>query len=76
MRGRQQSIDIYVDEREHTTRAEVLLRGPDETSLVGIGTARRHQDEKIGDELAIARALADLTGQLVATMARGRRRQD
>lgn len=61
-------IDIHIDEHDTMTRAEVRLHNPDETALVGVGMSRCHPDDvgvpKIGDELAVARALADLARQL------------
>jgi len=61
-------IDIHIDEYDTVTRAEVRLHNPDETRLVGVGTSRCHPHDvgvpKIGDELAVARALADLARQL------------
>lgn len=62
-------VDIFLDEHEGKTRAEARLHNPDETGLVGTGLARRNprDDEvpEIGDELAAARALADLAHQLL-----------
>jgi hypothetical protein len=67
-RAKQWHIDIYIDEHDGHTRAEVRLRNPDRTGLVGTGTADRHPDDlnvpEIGDELAVARALANLAEQL------------
>jgi hypothetical protein len=66
---KQWEIDVYVDERDRTTRAEARLHNPDGTHLVGVGTARCSSEDpnvpKIGDEVSIARALADLTHQLL-----------
>jgi len=68
MRAKRWRIDIYIDERDGHTRAEVRLENPDRTGLVGTGTADRHPDDadvpEIGDELAVARALAHLAEQL------------
>ncbi|GCE43636.1 MULTISPECIES: DUF1876 domain-containing protein [Rhodococcus] len=70
------SVDIVIDEHDSEeggsrTRAEARLRTQDTTSLVGVGMARRnpHDTEipEIGDELATARALADLAHQLIET---------
>lgn len=72
------SVDILIDEHESTTgeaqtRAEARLRTKDTTTLVGIGVARRNPRDtdvpEIGDELAVARALADLAHQLIDTTA-------
>jgi hypothetical protein len=66
---KQWKIDVYIDEHDAVTRAEVRLHNRDKTGLVGVGTARCHPDDavipEIGDELAVARALADLTHQLM-----------
>ncbi|TVS89649.1 DUF1876 domain-containing protein [Mycobacterium helveticum] len=62
-------IDVLIDEHEERTRARARLSWAG-TRLVGIGLARLDpRDEpvaKIGDELAIARALSDLANQLFA----------
>lgn len=62
-------IDVLIDEHEERTRAKARLSWAG-TTLVGIGLARVDPlDEpvaKIGDELAIARALTDLANQLFA----------
>lgn len=69
--SRQWSVDLYIDEHENerTTHAEARLHTNDETHLVGRGTARRNPKDtevpEIGDELAAARALADLAHKLV-----------
>jgi hypothetical protein len=67
--AKQWEIDVYVDEHDRTTGAEARLHNPDGTNLVGVGTARCSSADpnvpKIGDEVAIARALADLTHQLL-----------
>lgn len=71
---KQWEIEVYIDEHDAVTRAEVRLHNPDKTGLVGVGTARCHPDDavvpEIGDELAVARALADLTHQLMDACAR------
>ncbi len=62
-------IDVLIEEHEERTRAKARLAwaGRD---FVGIGLARLDPaDEpvaRIGDELAIARALSDLSNQLMA----------
>ena len=62
-------IDVLIEEHDERTRAKARLSwgGKD---LVGVGLARLDPaDEpvaKIGDELAIARALSDLANQLFA----------
>ncbi len=62
-------VDVVIEEHEERTRAKARLSwaGRD---FVGIGLARLDPaDEpvaRIGDELAIARALSDLSNQLMA----------
>lgn len=62
-------VDVVVEEHEERTRAKARLpwAGRD---FVGVGLARLDPaDEpvaRIGDELAIARALSDLSNQLMA----------
>jgi hypothetical protein len=67
------TINIVIDEHDGQTRAEALLRKADDTRHTGIGVARRnpHDDDvpAIGDELAVARALADLSRQLLQSTA-------
>jgi hypothetical protein len=62
-------IDLVVEEHEERTRAKARLAWAGRR-LVGIGLARLDPaDEpvaRIGDELAIARALSDLSNQLFA----------
>jgi hypothetical protein len=62
------TIRVELDEDADDTRAEAIL-GFGKTEFRGRGFARRHpQDEavpRIGDELAIARALSGLAHQLV-----------
>jgi hypothetical protein len=62
-------IDVLIEEHEERTRAKARLSWAGKR-FVGIGLARLDPvDEpvaQIGDELAIARALADLSNQLFA----------
>ncbi|HEY5858575.1 MAG TPA: DUF1876 domain-containing protein [Aldersonia sp.] len=79
--GKKWSVEIVIDEHEaeetgagSRTRAEARLHSGDVTALVGVGLARRNPGDtevpEIGDELAVARALADLAHQLIeATVA-------
>ncbi|WP_430332973.1 DUF1876 domain-containing protein [Rhodococcus sp. ACT016] len=64
----QWSVDIAIDEHESRTRSTARLHTKD-TTLVGVGLARRNPVDRnvprIGDELATARALADLAHQLI-----------
>lgn len=66
-------IDVTINEHDRRTRSLASLKiGP--TRLVGVGFARRDPADPevptIGDELATARALADLASQLVAATAK------
>lgn len=67
------TIDIQIDEHEERTRAKARLHVPDESALIGIGIARLNPADvnvpEIGDELAVARALADLAHQLLEATA-------
>lgn len=62
-------VDVLIEEHEERTRAKARLSWAGK-KFVGIGLARLDPaDEpvaKIGDELAIARALSDLADQLLA----------
>jgi hypothetical protein len=63
-------IDVLIEEHEERTRAKARLSWAGKT-FVGIGLARLDPADRpvaqIGDELAIARALSDLSNQLFAT---------
>ncbi|HEU4543737.1 MAG TPA: dsRBD fold-containing protein [Jiangellaceae bacterium] len=68
------TVDIYIDEHDDdSTRAEARLRTRESTQVKGIGFARRNPHDvnvpEIGDELAAARALADLARRLLQTTA-------
>lgn len=62
-------VDVVIEEHEERTRAKARLSwaGRD---FVGVGLARLDPADEpvaqIGDELAIARALSDLSNQLMA----------
>lgn len=62
-------VDVVIEEHEERTRAKARLSwvGRD---FVGVGLARLDPSDEpvaqIGDELAIARALSDLSNQLMA----------
>ncbi|WP_269853148.1 DUF1876 domain-containing protein [Streptomyces sp. RPT161] len=68
------TIEISINEVQPITQAEAHLSGFGSSELVGRGTARCNPGDEnipdIGDELATARALNDLTHQLMhsATM--------
>ncbi|TAM87206.1 MAG: DUF1876 domain-containing protein [Jatrophihabitans sp.] len=61
-------VEVFLDESEGRTHARAELRSRDRT-LTGRGTARCRPGDpdvpEIGDELATARALADLSHQLI-----------
>ncbi|OLF10513.1 hypothetical protein BLA60_15100 [Actinophytocola xinjiangensis] len=65
------TINISIDEHEARTRATARLDNQDRTGLTGVGLARLNPADanvpEIGDELAVARALADLAHQLLDT---------
>lgn len=70
---REYSIDVAVEEREDHTdaKASAVIRGE---HFGGWGRARRHPMDpdvpSVGDELAVARALADLSRQLLDAAAK------
>jgi hypothetical protein len=72
---RQWTVDIVIDEEEdeRTTRAEARLRTHAGEQLSARGTAYRHPNDRevpqIGDELATARALSELSHRLVLVAA-------
>jgi hypothetical protein len=64
------SVKIAIDEHDGYTRAKARLRWRNQGST-GLGLARLNPaDRDIGDELAVARALADLATQLMSVAAR------
>ncbi|MCC5574818.1 DUF1876 domain-containing protein [Microtetraspora sp. AC03309] len=70
MEATQWSIHIYVTEEDDETSARAVLTTRDDTHVAGVGRARRNPTDpsvpEVGNELAVARALADLTGKLFA----------
>ena len=62
------NITIEIDEQEGRTRATARLEAG-ATELTGVGTARLSPEDRdvpqIGDELAVARALSELSHQLL-----------
>lgn len=67
------SVNIVIDEHEGRTRAKAQLHAEDRSDLVGVGLARLNPADsdipEIGNELATARALADLAHQLIEATA-------
>lgn len=65
-------VDIAIDEAEDHTEAEATIRVRDR-DFTGRGRARRNPRDPnvpvVGEELATARALADLAHQLLAAAA-------
>jgi hypothetical protein len=63
------AVELVLSERGNETHAEARLHTHDDTHLSGHGRARRNpvdpQVPEIGDELAAARALADLSHALL-----------
>ncbi|WP_329149316.1 DUF1876 domain-containing protein [Streptomyces sp. NBC_01456] len=63
------NAEISITEIDSEVRAEARLRGKDGGQLVGQGTARCNPADEnvpdIGDELAVARAMSDLSHQLI-----------
>ncbi len=67
------SVEITIDEHTSTTgnrtRAIARLHSQDDTHFAGAGFARCNPSDRdvpeIGDELAVSRALADLSRQLI-----------
>ncbi|XRQ12286.1 DUF1876 domain-containing protein [Actinomadura welshii] len=68
MNTKQWSVEISISEDGPETLADAVLSGGGGEHLAGHGRARRNPDDpavpEIGDELAVARALADLAGRL------------
>lgn len=66
------TVDVSIDERQGVTRAWARLPWG-EKDHVGVGVARLSPADQnvaeIGDELAIARALSDLAGQMLRVSA-------
>jgi hypothetical protein len=64
------SVDIFISEHDRTTRAEARLRTNDATEVRGVGMAHRNPHDRdvpeVGDELAAARALGDLSRHLLS----------
>lgn len=69
------NVEIFIDEHEdeRRTRAEARLHTRGRTGLTGEGIAMRKPSDyevpEIGDELAVARALADLSHRLMEAAA-------
>jgi hypothetical protein len=66
---KQWHVVINIDEHDNRTRAVARLRTQDTDKLVGVGLARLNPADQnvpeIGDELAAARALSELSHNLL-----------
>ena len=66
-------VELSVDELDDETHAEARLIVGDADHLVGRGEARRNPADqnvtRIGEEIAVARALSDLAHKLLHTAA-------
>lgn len=69
MQEKHWSVEIAIDEHEDRTRARARLTVDGTESVVGVGLARLNPEDenvpKIGDELAVSRALSDLAHRLL-----------
>ena len=68
---KQWTVTIDIDEHEGHTRAVARLHDRDSERLTGVGLARLDPADRdvpeIGDEIAAARALSDLSHRLLQT---------
>ena len=66
---KQWSITVDIDEQEESTLAQVSLRTPTGHDVTGVGEAQRNPHDpsvpEIGDELAVSRALRNLSERLL-----------
>lgn len=73
MESKDWTVTIIIDEHDGHTRALARLRTRDTDRMTGVGLARLnpadHDVPEIGDELAVARALADLSNRLLSAAA-------
>lgn len=69
MTTKQWNVQIEIEEEGDRTEARAVLFGKDGARLVGLGRSRRNPADpmvhEIGDEIAAARALADLASKLL-----------
>jgi hypothetical protein len=69
--AKQWTVTIDIDEHDGHTRAVARLRDRDTERLTGVGLARLDPADRdvpeIGDEIAVARALSDLSHRLLRT---------
>ena len=68
------TVQVDIDEHEDRTRAVARLQTGGDQTLAGTGLARLNPADRgvpeIGDELAVARALSELSHQLLDIAAR------
>jgi hypothetical protein len=68
------TVEVDIDEHEDRTRAVARLRTGGDQSVTGTGRARLNPADRnvprIGDELAVARALSELSHLLLDVAAR------
>jgi hypothetical protein len=73
MESKSWTVTITIDEHDGHTRALARLHTRDTDRLTGVGLARLnpadHEVPEIGDEIAVGRALADLSTRLLSTAA-------
>ncbi|MEV5410196.1 DUF1876 domain-containing protein [Thermopolyspora sp. NPDC052614] len=71
MEAKRWTIEIDITEEGDQTSARAVLFSRDEKHLIGVGQSRRNPTDPmvhvIGDEIAVARALADLASKLLTT---------
>lgn len=62
-------VEIFIGEKDQRTHAEARLMPGQEVTLTGTGVARLNPHDRdvpeIGDELAVARALSELSHRLL-----------
>jgi len=67
------TVQVTVDEQGDDTYVEAVLTADNKTEMRGHGVSRRNPSDEaspqIGDELAAARALSDLSHQLLSAAA-------
>jgi Rv2632c-like len=65
---KQWTVEVYISEDDSNTLARAVLCTRDSKKIIGTGRARRRPTDppvpEIGDEIAVARALADLADRL------------
>jgi hypothetical protein len=67
------TVEVFINENGGHTYAEARLHTGEDTHLIGVGRAHVHPTDRnvpeIGDELAAARALSDLSHVLLVAAA-------